>query len=46
MTLTRIVLAVLGIWLALLVLGLVLFNLGGTQPGNGRGDEVGLRAPG
>ncbi len=44
MTLTRIVLVVLGIWLALLVLGLVLFNLGGSAPGKGRGDPVGLFA--
>ena len=44
MTLTRIVLVVLGIWLALLVLGLVLFNLGGSVPGKGQGDPVGLSA--
>jgi hypothetical protein len=44
MTLTRIALLVLGILLALLVLALVLFSSGGTVPGKGRGDPVGLFA--
>ena len=44
MTLTRIVLVVIGIWFTLTVVGYILFNLGGTVPGKGRGDPVGLSA--
>ncbi len=43
MTLSRgwkIVLVVVGIWLALGIVSLVLFNIGETVPGRGEGDPV------
>jgi hypothetical protein len=45
MTLKRIALVVVGIWLLLFVVGYVLFNLGGTTPGQGEGDPVELSTP-
>lgn len=45
MTLKRIALVVVAIWLLLFAVGYVLFNLGGTTPGEGEGDPIGLSAP-
>jgi len=45
MTLKRIAIAVVAIWLLLFIVGYVVFNLGGTTPGNGEGDPIGLSTP-
>jgi len=45
MTLKRIALVVVGIWLLLSVVAFVLFNVGGTAPGQGKGDPVQLSTP-
>lgn len=45
MTLKRIALVVVGIWLLLSVVAFVLFNVGGNTPGQGEGDPVQLSTP-
>jgi hypothetical protein len=45
MTLKRIVIIVVAIWLLLFAVGYVIFNLGGTTPGEGEGDQIGLSTP-
>ncbi len=45
MTLKRIVIAVVAIWLLLFVVGYVVFNLGGSTPGDGEGEQIGLSTP-
>jgi hypothetical protein len=46
MTLKRMALVVVGIWLLLIVLGYALFSLGGTTPpSQGEGDPVELSTP-
>ena len=45
MTLKRIAIAVVAIWLLLFIVGYVVFNLGGTTPGQGEGDQIGVSAP-
>jgi hypothetical protein len=45
MTLKRIAIAVVAIWLLLFVVGYVVFNLGGSTPGEGEGDQIGLSTP-
>jgi TM2 domain-containing membrane protein YozV len=40
----RIILIVIGVFLALLAISLVLFVLGGETPGDGQGDPIGLSA--
>lgn len=42
MTLKRIALVVIGIWLLLCVMAFVLWSVGGTAPGRGEGDPIGL----
>ena len=39
-TLKRVVIAVLVVWLLLGVVALVVFNAGDSKPGDGRGDRV------
>lgn len=45
MTLKRIALVVVALWLLLSVVAFVLWNLGGTTPGQGDGDPVELSTP-
>jgi hypothetical protein len=40
----RIILIVVGVLLALIAISFVLFVLGGEEPGDGRGDPIGLSA--
>lgn len=40
MTLKRLIVVILVAWLLLGAVALVLFNVGGTTPGDGRGDPI------